>query len=78
MDLNGKLLARVCKHALIARLGLEEGGEALFDPHVSEFDITGRPTKGWVLVEPQGVEAGDELSGWVQRAVKFVGKLPAK
>jgi hypothetical protein len=34
--------------------------------------------KGWVLVAPEGVEADDELSGWVQRAAKFVGKLPAK
>jgi hypothetical protein len=29
-------------------------------------------------VAPEGVEGDDELSGWVQRAVKLVGKLPAK
>ena len=40
--------------------------------------ITGRSMKGWVLVAPEGVEADDELGGWVQRAAKFVGKLPAK
>jgi hypothetical protein len=34
--------------------------------------------KGWVLVAPQGVEAIDELNGWVQRAVKFVNTPPAK
>jgi hypothetical protein len=34
--------------------------------------------KGGVLVAPEGVEADDGLSGWVQRAAKFVGKLPAK
>ena len=48
------------------------------EPHVSEFNITGRAMKGWVLVAPEGVEADDGLSGWVQRAAKFVGKLPAK
>ena len=76
--LNGNMLVGVWKDSLIVRLGPEEGGEALKEPHVSEFDITGRAMKGWVLVAPEGVEADDELSGWVQRAVKFVGKLPAK
>jgi hypothetical protein len=76
--LNGNLLVGVWKDSLIVRLGPEEGGDALLEPHVSEFNITGRTMKGWVLVAPEGVEADDELSGWVQRAVKFVGTLPAK
>jgi TfoX/Sxy family transcriptional regulator of competence genes len=76
--LNGNLLVGVWKDSLIARLGPEGGDEALKEPHVKEFDITGRPMKGWVLVEPEGVEADDQLGGWVRRAVKFVGTLPAK
>src|SRR5262245_40491256 len=70
--LHGNLLVGVGKDSLIVRLGPEEGEQALKEPHVSEFDITGRAMKGWVLVAPEGVEDGDELSGWVQRAVKFV------
>jgi hypothetical protein len=76
--LNGNLLVGVSKDSLLARLGPEQSEDALKEPHVSEFDITGRAMKGWVLVAPEAVEADDELSGWVQRAVKFVGKLPAK
>ena len=76
--LNGNLLVGVWKESLIARLGPDDGDEALKEPHVSEFDITGRAMKGWALVAPEGVEGDDELSGWVQRAVKFVAKLPAK
>ena len=60
------------------RLGPDEGDEALKEPHVKEFDITGRPMKGWVLVEPQGVEDDDQMSGWIERATKFVKTLPAK
>jgi hypothetical protein len=48
------------------------------EPHVKDFDITGEPLKNWILVEPEGVEDDDELKEWIQRAVKFVGKLPAK
>jgi TfoX/Sxy family transcriptional regulator of competence genes len=76
--LNGNLLVGVWKDSLIARLGPDEGDEALKEPDVSEFNITGRAMKGWVLVAPEGVEADDQLGGWVRRAVKFVGKLPAK
>jgi TfoX/Sxy family transcriptional regulator of competence genes len=76
--LHGNLLVGVWKDSLIVRLGPDEGEEALLEQHVREFDITGRHMKGWVLVEPEGVEGDDQLSGWIQRAVQFVGALPAK
>jgi TfoX/Sxy family transcriptional regulator of competence genes len=76
--LNGNLLVGVWKDSLIVRLGPDESGEALKEPHVKEFNITGRPMKNWVLVAPAGVEEDDQLSTWIQRAVKFVGALPAK
>jgi hypothetical protein len=76
--LNGNLLVGVWKDSLIVRLGPGEGDEALKEPHIKAFDITGRPMKGWVLIEPEGVQADDQLNGRIQRAVKFVGTLPAK
>ena len=76
--LNGNLLVGVWKESLVVRLGKDEGEEALREPHVKEFDITGRPMRNWVLVEPEGVEDDDQLSAWVQRAMKFVRTLPAK
>jgi hypothetical protein len=76
--LNGNMLVGVWKDSLVVRLGDDQGEEALKETHVSEFDITGRAMKGWVLVAPEGVKEDDQLSGWIQRAVKFVGKLPAK
>ena len=76
--LNGNMLVGVWKDSLIVRLGPDEGDEALKEPHVKEFDITGRAMKGWVLVEPKGVEDDEHLRAWIQRAVEFVGMLPAK
>ncbi len=76
--LNGNLLVGVWKDSLCVRLGPEQAEEALPGPHVKEFDITGRPMKGWVLVEAEGVTGGEQLQGWIRRAVKFVGKLPGK
>jgi TfoX/Sxy family transcriptional regulator of competence genes len=76
--LNGNMLVGVWKDSLIVRLSPEEGEEALKEPHVSEFNITGRAMKGWVLVASEGVEDAGQVKAWIQRAVTFVGKLPAK
>ena len=76
--LHGNVLIGVWKDSLIARLGPDEGDEALWEPHVKAFNITGRPMKGWVLVGREGVQHDEQLNGWFQRAVKFVGKLPKK
>lgn len=76
--LNGNALAGVWKNRLIARLGPDEGEAALREPHVRAFDITGRPMRKWVAVEPQGVENDDQLKDWIERAIKFVKTLPKK
>ena len=76
--LNGNALAGVWKDRLIARLGPDEGEAALREPHVRAFDITGRPMRNWVAVEPEGVESDDQLKGWIERALKFVKALPKK
>ncbi|HET6574081.1 MAG TPA: TfoX/Sxy family protein [Fimbriiglobus sp.] len=76
--LNGNMLVGVWKDSLIARVGPDGYEDALLEPHVKEFDITGRPMKGWVLVGQEGVEEDEQLSEWIQRALEFVGTLPAK
>jgi hypothetical protein len=76
--LHGNLLVGVWKDSLIARLGPDEGPAALEEPHVRVFDVTGRPMRNWVLVEPEGVEDDDQLAAWVDRATVFVMTLPRK
>jgi hypothetical protein len=76
--LNGNALAGVWKDRLIVRLGPEEGEAALREPHVRAFDITGRPMRKWVAVEPEGIEDDDQLKDWIERALKFVKTLPKK
>ena len=76
--LNGNMLVGVWKDSLIVRVGPDSYEDALLEPHVKEFDITGRPMKGWIMVESEGVEDDDRLKEWIQRAAKYVGKLPGK
>lgn len=76
--INGNALVGVWKDRLIARLGPDEGEAALREPHVRAFDITGRPMRNWAAVEPKGVESDDQLTGWIDLALKFVKTLRAK
>jgi hypothetical protein len=62
--LNANMLVGVWKESLIVRLGPEEGDEALKEPHVSEFNITGRSMQGWVLVGPEGLK-NDSFKRWI-------------
>src|SRR3954468_25045620 len=73
--LHGKLLVGVFKDSLIARVGPEQAETALKKPHVGVFDITGRPMKGWVVVEPEGVDRDADLKTWIGQAIEFVSAL---
>lgn len=76
--LNGNMLVGVWKNSLIVRLGPDNYDDALLEPHVREFDITGKPIKGWVMVESDGIDEDGQLRDWIQRATDFVGTLAKK
>jgi hypothetical protein len=75
--LDGNMLVGVWKESLVARLG-DGGDQALREPHVRPFDVTGKPMRGWVMIDPEGLETDDQLGGWIDRATAFVRTLPAK
>jgi TfoX/Sxy family transcriptional regulator of competence genes len=63
---------------LIVRLDPEETEKALAEPGVRPFDMTGRPMKGWLLVEPAAIEADEQLASWVDAGADFAASLPPK
>ncbi|WZO97495.1 TfoX/Sxy family protein [Isosphaeraceae bacterium EP7] len=73
--LNGKLLVGVFKDSLLLRLGPDGAKTALVKPHIREMDFSSRPMKGWVVVEPDGIDSDRELTAWTQQAIDFVGTL---
>lgn len=76
--LDGNLLVGVWDDALIARVGPAAAPAALAEPHVRPFDVTGRPMKAWVMIDPDGLDTERQLGDWLDRATAFVGGLPAK
>ena len=76
--LYGNMLVGIWQNSLIVRLGPEQAPAALKQPNVREFDVTGRPMKGWIMVDPDGLESDRELKAWLERAAEFVSTLPPK
>ena len=76
--LNGNMFCGVYKDFLILRLGDKSSKDALNSPFVKPFDITGRPMKGWVMVNGKGVNSDNELKAWLNKAREFATTLPSK
>lgn len=76
--INGNMCCGVFKDLLIVRLSKEEGAKALEEPNVRPMDITGKPMRGWVLVEPAGLKEDKDLMSWIERAHTFAASLPKK
>ena len=76
--LSGNMFCGVYKDYLILRLGEENAGRATAKPFVKPFDITGKPMKGWVMVEEKGFRKDKDLRDWLQMAKGFTRTLPPK
>jgi TfoX/Sxy family transcriptional regulator of competence genes len=75
--LDGKMFCGLAKSKLMVRVGPERHQQALAEAHVSPMDFTGRPMNGYVYVEPEGCRTMKAVKKWVDRAIAFVGTLPA-
>jgi len=76
--LHGNLCVGVHGSELIVRLAPEATDAVLKQANTRRFDLTGRPMKGWILVEPAGLRTDAQLGKWIAVAAKFAGALPAK
>jgi TfoX/Sxy family transcriptional regulator of competence genes len=76
--ITGNMACGVNKDELIVRVGPEKYQDALDQPHVSVFDMSGRPMSGWVTVSPAGYADERDLKRWVQMGVDFASTLPEK
>ena len=76
--LHGNMCCGIWKDLLVIRLSVEDGAKALEKPHVRVMDITGRPMKGWLFVEPMGCKKDSDLYPWIDKALEFASSLPKK
>lgn len=75
---HGNMVCGITRETLMLRLGAERADAALDEPHTRPMDMTGRPMKGMLLVDPPGFESDEALASWIDRALAFVQTLPSK
>lgn len=76
--LGGNMACGVYKDDLIVRIDPAKQNALLKKPHAKVFDITGKPMKGWLLVEPPGIKTEKQLSAWIKQGVEFASTLAPK
>jgi TfoX/Sxy family transcriptional regulator of competence genes len=76
--IGGNLACGVHKANLIVRVDPERHSALLKKPQAKPFDLTGRPMKGWLLVEAEGCKTEKQLGAWVREGVQFASTLPPK
>ncbi len=75
---NGNMCCGVVKDKLMARVSPDVYESALGQPHARKMDLTGRPMKGMIYIDPEGLGSDSDLKTWVDRALEFVLSLPVK
>ena len=73
--LGGKICCGIVGDRLMVRVGPDAYYDALAEPFVAAMDFTGRPMKGMVYVDEEGLRQDDSLAGWVGRGVEFASSL---
>ncbi|MEJ2271218.1 MAG: TfoX/Sxy family protein [Candidatus Bathyarchaeota archaeon] len=75
---NGNMYSGIYKDFLFLRLGKEASENVLKLPYVKPFDITGRPMKGWVMLDKTAIDTDEKLNIWLNKAKDFTLSLPPK
>jgi hypothetical protein len=68
---NDKMCLGVIKDKLMARIDPDAMDEVLSKNGCREMDFTGKPMKGFVFVEPEGIDMDKDLEFWVDMALKY-------
>jgi len=69
--LNDKMCVGIIKDELMCRVDPALYEEALEMTGCHEMDFTGRPMKGWVLIDDSGMKTVADLNYWIGLAVDY-------
>jgi hypothetical protein len=75
---NGNMCFGVIGSDLLVRVGADAYGACLALPHAREMDLTGRPLRGLVVVDSEGLSEDGMLREWLERGLAFTDLLPPK
>ncbi len=68
---NDKMCLGVIKEQMMARIDPENTAEAYSKKGCREMDFTHRPMKGFIFVDPEGIDKDAELEYFVRLALEY-------
>lgn len=68
---DDKMCIGIIKNQLTARINPDSHQDAINRKFCKEMNFTGRPMKGYVFVEPEGIDTDEELEYWIQQCLDF-------
>ena len=76
--IRGRMCVGIIDASLMVRLDPDEADRLADQPHVRPMDFTGKPMRGYLFVDPEGIDSPKALRAWVDRSVRYVESMPAK
>jgi TfoX N-terminal domain len=77
--INGNMAVSASRQGgLLLRVPPEETDALLRRPHAVPFEMKGKEMDGWLRVVPDGIDADEDLEGWVAIGVRYARSLAAK
>lgn len=68
---NQKMCVGVIKDEMMCRIDPARSEEVLDKTGCREMDFTGKPMKGWVMIDDSGMKNQIELKFWIDLALDF-------
>lgn len=68
---DGKMCVGIIDNGLLARIAPEIYNESLDRKGCKEMKFTGRAMKGFVIIEPEGIDLDTDLEYWIQLCLDF-------
>jgi hypothetical protein len=75
---RGHMACGVIGDQLLVRVGPENYEKSLRLSYAQEMKFTGRPMRGFVAVDAEGVSTAKAVVPWVRRGVEYALSLPPK
>jgi TfoX/Sxy family transcriptional regulator of competence genes len=69
--IDDKMCVGIVKDHLMARVGPDVYESVLSKPGCKPMDFTGRPMKGFVFIDPAGIDMRADLEYWIQLCLDF-------
>ncbi len=68
---NGKMCVGIVKDDLMVRLNPDLHADMVQKQGARTMDFTAKPMRGYIFVNPEGVDKDQDLEDWIQLALNF-------